>query len=71
MIDVYKTGNMQTVHLQARRSQRSWWVMYLALIGVSVASSVLMLRAQPSPALLVWMLYLAGVVTTFYNPRYG
>jgi hypothetical protein len=71
MIDVYKPANMQTVYLQARRSQRSWWVMYLALIGVSVASSVLMLRSQPSPALLVWMLYLAGIVTTFYNPRYG
>ena len=71
MRDAYLTLKLPTARSQARRAQIAWWAMYLGLIGVSLGSGVLMLRGLSSPVLLVWLIYLAGLVAICYNPRYG
>lgn len=71
MVDAYAIRKAQTARTQALRNKISWWVMYLGLIGVSAATSVLMARGQPSPSMLAWMFYIAGIIAIFSNPRYG
>lgn len=71
MIDAFAARKAQTAVTQTFRSHLAWWVMYLGLIGVSVSSSLIMLRGQPPLQMLTWLIYIVGVVAIFYNPRYG
>lgn len=71
MLDLYTPRPAQSVATQARRAQIGWWLMFLGLLGFSVASSLLMVRAKPSPSSIAWLLYLAGLAAILYRPRLG
>lgn len=71
MLDLYTPRSAPTVMAQARRARASWWLMFLGLLGISVISSLLMLRSTPSPSSIAWLLYLACLAAILYRPRFG
>lgn len=71
MVDAYSSPQAQNIRAQTRLAGLTWWVMYLAVLAVSVTVNALMLRGEPSLPLLVWLFYVAGIVAIFYKPRIG
>lgn len=58
-------------HVDSRHPEKSWWVMYLCLIGASVGISLLLFRTGAVPQVIAWLVYLAGVAVIIKWPRYG
>jgi hypothetical protein len=45
--------------------------MFMGLIGGSGLVGMLMIRNGASWSMIAWVIYIAGIVAIFYNPRYG
>jgi hypothetical protein len=64
-------SNIVTTANLERRATISWWLLFLALIGITGMVGLAMLRSGPTPAILGWFCYLAGLGLILYQPRYG
>jgi hypothetical protein len=69
--DAFLSKRVPTVTEYLRRTQISWWLMFIDLLGMSGLVVVLMIRNTPSWSMIAWIIYFAGIVAIFYSPRYG
>jgi hypothetical protein len=60
-----------SVAAQARRNDRAWWLMYLALLGITGGLYLLMYRSAPDPSFIAFTLFFLGAAIILLNPRYG
>jgi hypothetical protein len=70
-VDAFLPKRVLTVGDSIRRAQIAWWLMFVGLLGVNGLMGLLMIRSGPSPSMIAWILYFAGITAIFYNPRYG
>ena len=61
----------RTVGRQARRSIVVWRLWFAGVLGMTGLLGISMLRSTPSLATIGWLLFLAGAIAIFYQPRYG
>ena len=64
-------GKSPTAGAQARRSTIAWWLWFLGLLGLTTLIGLLFLRSTPTPAMIGWLVFLAGATAILYQPRYG
>lgn len=64
-------ASQHTVSYQQARQKWTLGLWLLGLIGVSGLLGLMLLRSGPDPALIAWLIYLAGVVAIVAQPRYG
>jgi hypothetical protein len=60
-----------TAGAQLRRATIVWWLWFLCLSGVTCLVGIQMLSQGPSPVILGWLCYWAGVGAILYQPRCG
>jgi hypothetical protein len=70
MLDSFAAYQPLSVRDAECRAVWGWRIMFLALVGISVALSTLLVR-KPSPSMLSWSLFAIAVVAVFWQPRYG
>lgn len=70
-VDAFLSKHIPSVSDVQRRSQVIWWLMYVSLIGITGVMMFFMHTQGPSWSMVAWIIYLAGMVAIFYNPRYG
>nr|WP_139088592.1 hypothetical protein [Oscillochloris trichoides] len=70
-VDAFLSKHIPSVSDVQRRSQVIWWLMYVSLIGITGVMMSFMHTQGPSWSMVAWIIYLAGMVAIFYNPRYG
>lgn len=66
----YKTEWIE-IRAEALRRSIYWYCWLFIVLSVSLYVALISLRSGPDPILIGWMLYLAGVVAIFHQPRYG
>ena len=63
--------NETSVRGRTRRANVSWALYFLAFMGVVVLAGLMIWRSGPTFSPIAWIIYLAGVIAIFYQPRYG
>lgn len=74
MIDILAPDTSHaTVDRQLRRASMTLAVWFLALLGITGLVALLLIYGgpRPSPAIIVWLLFIVFVAMIFYRPRYG
>lgn len=71
VVDAFLSKRVPTVTEYMRRAQMTWWFMFLGLLGISAMVGLLMNLKGASWSVIAWIIYSLGVVSIFYNPRYG
>jgi hypothetical protein len=69
--DAFLPRQVPTVTEYIRRTQISWWLMFLSLMSASGLVGYLMVNRGASWAAIAWIIYCIGIIAIFYNPRYG
>ncbi len=62
---------LHTAQSRINRSQKTWLLWFGFIMAVAGVVGLLMVRSEPHVSLILWLLYLAGVMAIIYQPRYG
>ncbi len=55
----------------ARQSSRSFWTWLVFIAVMAVLSGMLLMGRDANPGIIAWVIYVAGIVAIFRQPRYG
>ncbi len=72
MLDSFQTiSNPYDTLRRIKKSRQAWIAWFLGILGFTGILGLWMIKKDPSPAYVFWIIYFIGAAAILYQPRYG